>query len=119
MMSSRFFMLSLLVFSFGSPASALAQAQTEMTDEMYAESVETIIMKKWQCPQQSAGKNLTCRVQIAISPEGRLKKWKLVKSSGMKLFDKSAADAVASADDLPAPPATANPCEMILVFTSK
>jgi TonB family protein len=109
----------LVLLSLCSPGIVQAQTSAEQTDEMYAESVETIIMNRWQCPKQAAGKNLTCRVQIAISPVGKLKKSKLVKSSGMKLFDKSVLDAVASVSELPAPPETANPCEMILVFTSK
>ncbi|MBI4804904.1 MAG: TonB C-terminal domain-containing protein [Desulfovibrio sp.] len=99
--------------------SATAQTGSEPTDEMYAEMVENIIMKKWQNPQEAKGKKLACRVQISISAEGQLTKAKLVKSSGMKVFDKSAMDTVAQVTDLPAPPATVGPCEMVLVFSTQ
>ena len=111
--------MSLPVLSISFPKMATAQTYNAPTDEMYAEIVETIIMKKWQSPQKAEGKKLSCKVDIIISPEGQLQKWRIIKASGMKIFDKSVTDAIASVADLPAPPPTANPCEMVLVFTSK
>jgi TonB family protein len=109
----------LLALCLLSPVTATAQSGSEPTDEMYAELVENIIMKKWQNPAEAKGKKLACRVQISISAEGTLTKSKLVKSSGMKTFDKSAMDTVSQVKDLPAPPATVGPCEMVLVFSTQ
>jgi TonB family protein len=113
------FAVLFLALCLVSPMTVAAQSGAEQTDEMYAQTVETIIMKKWQSPDAAKGKKLACRVQISISQDGALKKAKLVKSSGMKIFDKSAMDTVAQVTELPAPPATVGACEMGLVFSTQ
>jgi len=118
-MNAPFFAVLLLALSLLSPGTATAQTYSAPSDEMYAEMVENIIMKNWQSPPEAKGKKLACRVQISISEDGQLRKWKLVKASGMKVFDRSAIETVAQVMELPAPPPTANPCEMILVFSTQ
>jgi TonB family protein len=92
-----------------SKGSSITGEQVDMSQQIFVAYIQELpdkVRVNWKLPTYMVDKNLQCRVQLFIGPDGRVIKMKLFESSGDNEYDSRAMDAVRKTSPLPKPPSS-------------
>ena len=84
----------------------VGEVKTDHSDifERYLIRIPDIIRKKWMLPSFLINKKFKCRIQIFLAGSGKILEIKILQSSGNKIYDLKAVEAVKKTKFLPALP---------------